>query len=108
MPAILLALGQQGANVALGVLALYAAVLIVEDYVLIPLIQRRNVALPPAVTVMAQLFGGIWMGAIGVTVATPLALVVMVLVKKLYVQYYLGEEPTGDRQEGPVVQARAA
>lgn len=99
VPAVLLALGQQGANVALGVLALYIAVLIVEDYVLIPVIQRRNVALPPAVTVMAQLFGGIWMGAMGVAVATPLALVVMVLVNKLYLQYYLGDAVTSGHDE---------
>ena len=108
LPAVLLALEQQGPHIALGVLAMYGAVLIVEDYVLIPLIQRRNVALPPAVTVMAQLFGGIWIGAMGVTVATPLTLVVMVLVKKLYLEHYLGEAPTGDGQERSVVQARAA
>jgi predicted PurR-regulated permease PerM len=107
LPAVLLALGQQGANIALGVLALYIAVLIVEDYVLIPLIQRRNVALPPAVTVMAQLFGGIWMGAIGVTVATPLALVVMVLVKKMYLQYYLGDAVTGGHDENVAFHPRA-
>jgi predicted PurR-regulated permease PerM len=73
---------------------------------LTPLIQRWTVSLPPALTIVSQIFMGIWMGSIGVVFATPLTVVLMVLVKKLYVEHYLGD--TGEeRQASPLSERKA-
>jgi predicted PurR-regulated permease PerM len=89
LPAILLAL-VQGPQTALWVAALYAGIQVVESYVLAPIIDQKTVYLPPAYTVTAQLLMALFAGLLGVTLATPLAAVVVVLVTMLYVQDALG------------------
>jgi predicted PurR-regulated permease PerM len=91
VPAFLIALEPQGAHAALWIFLLYLGVQTVQDYVLTPLIQERTVSLPPVLTIMSQVFAAAWIGAIGVTLATPLAVVLMVLVQKLYIEDYLGD-----------------
>jgi predicted PurR-regulated permease PerM len=89
LPAILLALGQ-GPQAMLWVAALYAGVQAVESYLLDPIIDRKTIYLPPAFTVTAQLIMALFAGLLGVTLATPLAAALVVLVTMLYVQDVLG------------------
>ena len=89
LPAILLALAQ-GPQTALWVAALYAGVQVIESYVLDPIIDRKTIYLPPAFTITAQLIMALFAGLLGVTLATPLAAAVVVLVTMLYVQDVLG------------------
>ncbi|HEX8791862.1 MAG TPA: AI-2E family transporter [Polyangiaceae bacterium] len=64
-----------------------------EGYVLSPLVARRTVELPPVCTIAAQvLLGAIW-GVLGFTFATPMAVVVVMLVRAMYVEDVLGEPP---------------
>ena len=71
-------------------MALYAGVQVLESYVLDPIIDRKTVYLPPALTISAQLVLALFTGLLGVALATPLAAVVVVLVTMLYVQDVLG------------------
>lgn len=89
IPALLLAL-VQGPQQALWVALLYAGVQMVESYALDPVIDRKTVALPPALTILAQLAMAVFGGLLGVALATPLAAVLVVLVNMLYVQDVLG------------------
>lgn len=89
LPAILLGL-VQGPQTALWVALLYAGVQVVESYLLDPVIDRKTIYLPPAFTIVAQLVMALFAGLLGVTLATPLAAVVVVLVTMLYVQDVLG------------------
>ena len=89
VPAVLLAL-VQGPRVALWVVALYVGVQIVESYVLDPVIDRKTVYLPPALTILAQLVFALFAGILGLALATPLTAALMVLVTMLYVQDILG------------------
>ena len=89
LPAILLGLAQ-GPRVALWVALLYVGVQIVESYVLAPIIDRKTVYLPPALTVLAQLTLAAFAGLLGVALATPLVAALVVLVTMLYVQDVLG------------------
>jgi predicted PurR-regulated permease PerM len=57
-----------------------------ESYLLTPLIQERAVALPPAVVIAAQVLMGLLFGILGVILATPLAALALVLIKRLYVE----------------------
>lgn len=83
--------------------ALYVAILClaiqqVEGNVLMPLVQRWAVELPPVLGITAAVIFGILFGIIGVLFATPLMVVVMVLVQKLYIEAFL--ESAGDRSTG--------
>lgn len=71
---------------AWSVLGLYLAIQIIESYAVTPLIQRRTIAMPPALTIASQVVLGLLVGAIGVVVATPLTAVAMTLIRMLYVE----------------------
>jgi predicted PurR-regulated permease PerM len=83
VPALLLA-ATQGPHLVLWTLGFYVAVHQFEGHVLIPLIQRKVVAVPPAMTLFSVVAFGVLFGPLGVVFATPLAVVLMVLVKQLY------------------------
>lgn len=89
-PAVLLSL-TQGAQAALYTAAFYAVLQQVEGNLIMPVIQRQAVALPPVVTLFALLVFGALFGTIGVILATPLAVLLMVWVQTLYVQETLGK-----------------
>jgi predicted PurR-regulated permease PerM len=90
LPAIVLAL-VQGPRLALAVVALYLAVQFVESYILEPVIDRKTIYLPPALTVLSQLTMALVAGLLGVALATPLLAVVVVLVRMLYVEDVLDD-----------------
>jgi predicted PurR-regulated permease PerM len=73
------------------VLLLYVGVQELESHILTPLIQQQAVALPPAVIITAQVLLAMLVGIIGVLLATPLAAVVVILVRALYVEDVLGD-----------------
>ncbi|HVL73919.1 MAG TPA: AI-2E family transporter, partial [Beijerinckiaceae bacterium] len=62
----------------------------IEGNVIMPLVQRRVVSLPPAIGLFAIVTFGLLFGALGLFLAVPLGVVVYVLVKKLYVRETLG------------------
>ncbi|MFO8231505.1 MAG: AI-2E family transporter [Longimonas sp.] len=90
VPAALVALADSP-NKVLYVLIIYWAVQLLESYLITPLIQERAVSLPPAVLISAQVIIGILAGAIGVLMATPLAVVLIVLIQMLYIADTLGD-----------------
>ncbi len=90
VPAVLVPLGQSW-HQAVYVVFLYAGVQALESYLITPMIQRKTVSLPPALLLVFQLLMGILAGFLGLFVATPLLVVIMVLVKMLYIQDQFGE-----------------
>ncbi len=91
VPAVLIAL-LKGPEFVAYTLALYLFLHLLEGYVLMPLIQQRAVHLPPALTLVAQVMLGKMLGILGLFIAAPLAVVVMVLLQMLYVKDTLGDE----------------
>jgi predicted PurR-regulated permease PerM len=94
LPAVLLGLAQSP-RLALYVVLLYAGVQAVETYALAPVVDRKTVALPPGLTVVAQLLLVMMAGIMGAALAAPLAAVVVVLVTMLYVHDVLGRRDVG-------------
>jgi predicted PurR-regulated permease PerM len=90
IPAALVALAEDPTKV-IYVFALYGAVQLLESYLITPLIQERAVSIPPAVLIAAQVIMGVLAGAAGVLMATPLAVVLIVLVQMLYLEDVLGD-----------------
>lgn len=89
VPAVILGLAH-GPRTALWVAALYVGVQLFESYVLDPIIDRKTIYLPPALTIAAQLVMALVAGLLGITLATPLAAAAVVLITMLYVQDVLG------------------
>lgn len=85
IPGLLLAL-LLGPEAALWALLVYVVVQQIEGNLVLPLVQRRMVTLPPALTIFAILAGGLLFGVMGVLLAAPLLVVIYVLVKRLYVR----------------------
>lgn len=78
----------------------YVAFQLIESYILTPMIQKRQIAMPPAVILVAQLLMGVVAGFIGIAVATPLVAMAMVVVGVLYVEKYHDEERSVDEVPG--------
>ena len=101
VPAILLAFTVDGYTVlwTIGALVLIQQL---EGNVIFPMIEKRAVAVPPALALFAIVAGGVLFGTPGFIFGFPLAVVAFVLVKKLYVRETLGEatpvpgEPTSE------------
>ena len=91
VPALLMALLVSPWHV-LAVGGLYLGLHLLEGYVLLPLIQRRAVLLPPALTLVSQVLLGEILGFLGLFVAAPLTVVYVVLFKMLYVEDTLGDQ----------------
>jgi len=77
---------------ALWALIVYMVVQLLESYLITPLIQERAVSLPPAALITAQLAMAVLFGLLGLLLATPLAVAVIVIVQVLYVRNVLGED----------------
>ncbi|HEX6141114.1 MAG TPA: AI-2E family transporter [Geminicoccaceae bacterium] len=89
---VFLAAFAEGPETAVWAMVYYTLIQSFEGYILTPLVQRRSVALPPALTVTAQILLGVILGPLGVILATPLAAAGLVTVKMLYIEDVLGEE----------------
>ncbi|WP_196053569.1 AI-2E family transporter [Paracoccus lichenicola] len=90
IPAVLFAL-TQGFDLAIYVALLFVVIQQVEGNMLMPLIQRFAADLPPALTVLAIVAFGSLFGFAGIVLATPLLLVSIILVKRIYVEDVLGD-----------------
>jgi predicted PurR-regulated permease PerM len=76
----------QGPQTALYVALLGLAIQQVEGNLMMPLVQRWAVQLPPALGLVAVLVAAAIFGLPGILLATPMMVVGMVLVRKLYVE----------------------
>jgi predicted PurR-regulated permease PerM len=77
---------------ALGVVVLYIGIQFLENHILIPLLMKGGMDLPPALTIIAQALMALVFGFIGLLVAVPLTAAVMVAIRMLYVQDVVGDE----------------
>ncbi|HYH18856.1 MAG TPA: AI-2E family transporter [Azospirillum sp.] len=94
IPALLVA-SAEGVSTVLYVLGLYIVVQQIESNLIMPMVERKLVSLPPALTLFAVVAFGVLFGVLGVLFATPLAVVAFILVRKLYVQDALGKGEGG-------------
>jgi predicted PurR-regulated permease PerM len=77
---------------ALLVALVYIGIQQVENHLLIPLLMKRGVDLPPAVTLIGLALMSLVFGFLGMLVAVPLLAAIMVAVKLLYVEDVVGDD----------------
>lgn len=102
IPALILAFGG-GWEMVAWTFGLYLVIQQLEGNVLTPIVQKRAVDLPPALTLFAIVAAGVLFGIPGIIFATPLLVVIYVAVKKLYVRETLGESVEVPGEEGEEV-----
>jgi predicted PurR-regulated permease PerM len=90
-PALLFAY-HDGPDQVLYVLILYLFVQAFESSVATPLVQKKMINMPPALVFGSQLVIGAFGGLLGLTLATPIMAMLMVLVKMVYVQDILEDD----------------
>ncbi len=89
-PGLIIALAQ-GPETLAWAFVVYMLTTQVECNFVTPLILRQMVQVPMAVSLFAVVAMGILFGMMGVLLATPLAVVAYVLVRKLYLEDVIGE-----------------
>lgn len=85
IPATLIGL-MAGPTQALYVIVLYIAVQQLEAYVVEPIIEQRIVRVAPAFSIIVQILLAVVLGFVGLLLATPLMVALMVLIQELYVK----------------------
>ncbi len=85
VPAVLVAFAVSPTR-ALEVIVLYVLIHQLEGDLVVPLIQRWAVALPPAMSIIAVLVFGLLFGPLGFVFATPMMVAAITLIDKLYVE----------------------
>jgi len=86
VPAILVAL-MQGPTTAAIVAGLYIVIQVIESNFITPLVQQKLISIPPALIISAQLLISPLTGGWGLVLATPLMLIIMILVQELYLKH---------------------
>jgi predicted PurR-regulated permease PerM len=91
VPAVAMGL-VSGPQTALYVILAYIAIQQMENHLLIPLLMKEGVDLPPVLTVIGQALMAVIFGFLGVLTAVPLLAGAMVPIKLLYVQDVVGDD----------------
>lgn len=88
-------------NMVIWVTVLYVVLQQVESNILVPLIQKRTVELPPALGLFALVAISSLFGPLGLLLGIPLTVVALVAVKHLYIRDVLNEETRmpGDKSD---------
>ena len=90
VPAILVA-STQGFNAVLWTAIAYLAIHQIEGNLVVPLIQRQLIFIPPAVMLLGIVVILFVFGGVSVIFAGPIAVIVFIAIKKLYIREGLGE-----------------
>lgn len=76
----------QGTETAMLVLPAYLGLQLIESYIATPLIQKQQVAIPPALLIAFQAIMGVLFGILGAAVASPLLAALKVTIERLYIE----------------------
>lgn len=80
---------------ALSVAVAYIGIQFLENHLLIPLLMKGGINIPPALTILSQALMAILFGFLGLMCAVPLLAATITGVKMLYVEDVMGEQQIG-------------
>jgi predicted PurR-regulated permease PerM len=76
----------QGPTTAFWVAGLYILVQVAESNFITPMVQQKLISIPPALIIIAQMLMAPLSGGWGLVLATPLTVILIVLVQQLYIK----------------------
>lgn len=82
----------EGTQTAQLTFAGYIALQLLESYVVTPLIEQKQVSIPPALLIAFQAIMGVLFGFLGAAVASPLLAASKTLVEEAYIKDVLGDD----------------
>ena len=85
IPAVLVAF-MQGPSTAVIVAGMYILIQVIESNFITPMVQQKLISIPPALIISAQLLISPLTGGWGLVLATPLMVIIMILVQELYIK----------------------
>lgn len=90
IPAIIIAFSISSSPwLALAVAALYFLIQQLENHIIVPVIMRQTVGIPPVITIIAILIGGQLGGIIGALLSIP----IFICLQILFQEFFASEEP---------------
>jgi predicted PurR-regulated permease PerM len=97
-------------NQILWVVIVFFVIQFVISQIVAPLLFGSEMNLPPALILLSQIIAGIFFGFLGLLLSVPLAAIVTVLVREIYVRDILGDTEVAQRRtlEGDVVSGVAS
>jgi predicted PurR-regulated permease PerM len=63
-----------------------------------PLLLGQEINLPPAIILLSQIIAGIFFGFLGLLLAVPLAAILVLLIREIYIKDILGDVDPDDRR----------
>ncbi|CAG1015431.1 Putative transport protein YhhT [Anaerolineae bacterium] len=84
-------------NQLLLVFVVFFGIQLVVSQVISPMMIGQEVSIPPAMILLAQLIAGVFFGFLGLLLSVPLAIIVIVMVREVYVHDILGDTDKGKR-----------
>ncbi|WP_107038922.1 AI-2E family transporter [Brumimicrobium mesophilum] len=85
IPAVLVGL-MDSPTTALIIVGLYILIQVIESNFITPLVQQKLVNIPPALILLSQILIGSLVGGWGLLLATPIMVIVIILVQDLYIK----------------------
>ncbi|HEY6975333.1 MAG TPA: AI-2E family transporter [Chitinophagaceae bacterium] len=85
VPAVLVGL-MKGFDIALLIAGLYILIQAIDGSVIVPALQQKLIRVPPAILIISQLFMGILSGGWGILLATPLLVILMIIIEETYLK----------------------
>ena len=85
IPAVLVALMQSPSTAAI-VAGMYIIIQVLESNFITPMVQQKLISIPPALIIIAQLLISPLTGGWGLILATPLMIIIIIMVQELYIK----------------------
>ncbi|MHB8627728.1 MAG: AI-2E family transporter [Aggregatilineales bacterium] len=79
------------------VIAVYYGLQLILNQLIAPLLVGQEINLPPVVILLAQIIAGIFFGFLGLLLSVPLAAILVVLVKEIYIHDILGDTDEAEK-----------
>jgi predicted PurR-regulated permease PerM len=98
----LFALGVSGLPKALAVLGIGVGVHLIEANVVAPVVMERQINLPPVITIAGVLLIGKLFGLVGLVVAVPILVLVLILVRHILLGEVYGDRVSATEPSGTV------
>jgi len=86
-------------QMALYVVLLYVAIQALESNIITPIIEKSMVNIPLAGVLIAQLLLGVLSNALGLVLATPVLVITIILIRELYVEEVIEDDPQENKDE---------
>lgn len=88
IPALAIAL-LESPQMALSVGLLYLGIQLTESYFVTPSVQKHASFVPPVLLLLVQFLLARFLGVLGLFLSTPLLIIIMVVIRKLYIERYV-------------------